>query len=618
MTTVPPPSTPPPPTTVAPAAAPVVQIVTPPPAIVALPPGTVLEAVVKPTPPSRDTPADSKQQTITLRTPQGDITIKLPVELPDNAKVALEILRTAQANPQAPQVTVRVVTVDNQPAAQVLAQLARQASDPRAVTQQPATQLLQIPANDPQNPLLRAVALPPGTAWMPNGPMQLPSLGTISALVILGNPGAATPQALLTALSTSPNAPVTPQTPAPLATGASAVLPAGAPVPTTAALATPTPFGFIAGSEVSLRITSLTLPGAAPIVAPPLAAPPAIALAVMPTAPGIAAPQISVPQTGPIITNAQGLPVAPPSPPQAVQAPPVLSTFTGTVVSITSTGAPVIDTGAGQVQINVRANVPVGTQIAVEVTAQMEPRPGALPPPPTPASALPLSGPPGAMVRWPTLTESIAVLQRSDPQAAQQLAQAIPDGGPRTAAAMISFAQAMRNGDARQWPGDSALRALERAGPRGAHLASQLSEELGALSSRARETGTEWRALPLPWNADGQIDRIALITRREGDADDDSKKKSGGGGQRFLINLELSRLGAMQLDGMFRKESRGFDLMLRTQAELPDQIRKDLTGIFTASNAAMGLKGGLTFQVVKKFADPTAGALSADKGGLWA
>lgn len=417
MTTVPPPSTPPPPTTAAPAAAPVVQIVTPPPAIVALPPGTILEAVVKPTPPSPDAPVDPKQQTVTLRTPQGDITIKLPVQLPDNAKVALEILRTAQANQQTPQVTVRVVTVDNQPAAQVLAQLARQAAaDPR--TAPTVSQLLQIPANDPQNPLLRATVLPPGTAWMPNGPMQLPSLGTVSALVVLGNPAAATPQALLTALSTSPNAPGS--APATLPAATSITAPAsGAPVPAGTAAA-PTPFNLVTGGEVSLRIASITLPGAAPITAPSSPLPTAVVAppTTMPM-PVVTTPQLTVPQTGPIITNAQGLPAAPPSPPQAGQAPPVLGTFTGTVISTTPYGAPVIDTGAGQVQLNVRANLPVGTQVTLEITAQLEPRPGARALPPVPASALPLSGPPGAMTRWPTLTESLQVLQRSDPQAAQ-------------------------------------------------------------------------------------------------------------------------------------------------------------------------------------------------------
>jgi len=619
MTTVPPPSTPSPQLPAGPAPAPAVQILQPPPALVALPAGTVLEAVVIPTPPPpKDIPTDGKA-TVTLRTPQGDVTIKLPAQLPDNARVALEVLRAATANPQTPQVTVRVVTIDKQPAAQVLAQLARQAAtDPRGVAQQPP--LLQIPTNDPQNPLLRAAVLPPGNAMTVNGPVQMPSLGIVSALVVLGNPAAATPQQMLTALSTaSPANVVTPTmptaaaaTPTPIAPGTPSVTP----------VVTPT-LNLVTGGEISLRVTSVTLPGATPITAPPA---PTVTTPVTPLA--ITAPAVTTPaptltptisQTGPIITGAQGLPTAPPAPPLAVQTPPVLGTFTGTVVSQTPTGMPVIDTGSGQIQVNVRANLPIGTQVTLEVTAQMEPRPGPLPPSPTPASALPLSGPAGATVGWPTLTESLSVLQRSDPQAAQQLSQAIPDGGPRTAAALISFAQAMRAGDARQWPGDGALRALERAGPRGAHLASQLSEEVAALSSRARETGTEWRALPLPWNAEGHIDRILLITRREGENDEADTSKRGGG-RRFLINLDLSRLGALQLDGMFRKETRGFDLMIRTTSALPENIRLDLTGIFAASNAAMGLKGGLTFQVVKKFADPIRQNSHGgwDKSGLWA
>ena len=278
-----------------------------------------------------------------------------------------------------------------------------------------------------------------------------------------------------------------------------------------------------------------------------------------------------------------------------------------------------IRTEAGEIQLNLRANLPVGTRVVLEVLAQLPPRGFDTVIPPLPPSALPLSGPAGANVGWPTLQESLAVLERSNPQAAQQLAQVIPDGGPRTALAMMSFAQAMRTGDARQWPGDSTLRVLERAGPRGSHLASTLSDEVSALSSRAREPSSDWRALPLPWNAEGRIERIALITRREGTGDeDDVKKKSGGGGTRFLINLELSRLGEMQLDGMFRKETRGLDMMIRTRATLPDDMRNDLSGLFATSNAAMGLKGTLSFQVVKKFPDPTnTGPASLDKSGLW-
>jgi hypothetical protein len=289
----------------------------------------------------------------------------------------------------------------------------------------------------------------------------------------------------------------------------------------------------------------------------------------------------------------------------------------GTVIANVDS-IPVVEIEGRQVQINARANLPVGTKIVFDVTATTPPRIGAPLPLPLPAAAVPLTGPAGAATGWPTLLESVTVLQRSDPAAAQQLAQAIPDGGPRTAAAVISFAQAMRSGDARQWPGDATLRALERASPRGAQLAATLSGEVAELASRTRDTGTEWRALPIPWNAGGQIDRVALITRREGDGDADGSTGKKGGGTRFLIDLNLSRLGPMQLDGMFKKETRAFDMVMRTKEALPDDMRRDLMGLFAEANGAMGLKGGLSFQITKKFADPL-GALSApDKSGLWA
>jgi hypothetical protein len=46
-------------------------------------------------------------------------------------------------------------------------------------------------------------------------------------------------------------------------------------------------------------------------------------------------------------------------------------------------------------------------------------------------------------------------------------------------------------------------------------------------------------------------------------------------------------------------------------------MQRDLMGIFAAGNAAMNLAGGLTFQVVKKFADPSGLRAAQDRSGLW-
>lgn len=618
MTTVPPPTTPPLPATVPAPAAPVVLILAPPAAVSALPAGAALEGVVLPPPPqpSADAAADARN-VVTVRTPQGDVTIRLPVPLPPGSDVELQVVR---ASPD--QATVRLVAVNDQPAAQVLAQL-RQA----ATATPPAT-----PPPAPQAPPPAAV-LPPANAWTPQGPVALPALGTMSAYVIQGTPAVVASPAIASGIA--PAAPpftlstggelgiriTSVQLPSSEGATAAASLPTVTPAPS-APVVVPAPGATPATVIQTTPSISLPLnPSSAPVAQPAMPSTPA---AVM-NSPAVAASAPPTPQPAVVVAGPNGLPPPPPTPPIVTQGEPPQAVLTGVVVRSTPNAPPVIATDLGEIQLNVRANLPVGARVSFEVTMQLPPQPGAAPPP-LPVAALPLSGPPpssqsmgGTTVGWPNLTEALVQLNRADPVAAAQFAEAIPDGGPRTTVAIIAFAQAMRSGDSRAWPGDTNLRALESLGPRGAHLARQIGDEVQALSARANDAvGSEWRALPVPWNADGRIDRIALITRREGDAEDAGGGKKGrGGGTRFLLNLDLSRLGPLQLDGMFRKDTRGFDLMIRTKQSLPDALRLELTGVFGASTAAMGLKGALSFQVVRKFPDPL-GAQARGKLGLWA
>lgn len=611
MTTVPPPNVALPQVPAAAAAPTIVVIPQPPPALAALPVGTIVEAVALPPPAPNAAPTAGPAPASTpviLHTAVGDLVVRLPIPLAEKAHVDLEVIR---ATPQ--QVTVRITTVDGMPTAQYLLAPSRTAAAP-AVPPLPA-----IPVSQPQvtvgpQPLLR------GMSWMPSGPTPFVQIGTISAIIMAAPPlldappnAAPTPPAPA-AILTTPTTPGTPPVQAPAQQAAPA-----APSATLASL----PVG--AGSELALRIVSVQLPGAATVAAPAPALvqvpPPQIQVPTTPQVVPAPTPTSTLapppPQPGLTLAGPQGLPAAPPQPPALVQPAAPLATTAGTVIANVDS-IPVLEIEGRQAQLNARANLPVGTRIVFEVTGTTPPRIGAPLPLPLPAAAPPLSGPVGLATGWPTLLESVSVLQRSDPVAAQQLTQAIPDGGPRSVAAAISFVQAMRSGDARQWPGDPTLRALERTGPRGAQLAATLSGEVAELASRTRESGTEWRALPIPWNAGGEIDRVALITRREGEDDADGSKGKNGGGTRFLIDLNLSRLGPVQLDGMFKKDARVFDMVMRTKEALPEDMRRDLLGLFAEANGAMGLKGGLSFQVTKKFADPLGALSSADRSGVWA
>jgi hypothetical protein len=463
-----------------------------------------------------------------------------------------------------------------------------------------------------------AITLPQGDA--PHAPQQnaLPFAGAgpgIATASPLASPNPAqmfetTPQTASPAAGAMPTAP---PSPAPPAAGALAQTPQPASATPQAPAPTPT--------HTSLPLPGVPQPAAAAApntsAAPTPVQTPAAPSTTTTGATPAGASTIALPNPPTLVLpNRDGWSASAPSPPAAVSPAAPVGTLTGTV-TFSQNGIPVVQTAEGQIQLNIRANLPVGTTVTLDIIDQQTPASAVrVPTPPTPAPAvLPLAT---ATSGWPTLTEAVQVLQRSDPVAAAQLSAVIPDGSPRTALAVMSLVQALRTGESRQWPGDTSLRALERASPRGAHLARQLSAEVGELSRQVRETNTEWRALPLPWQTDGRVERIRLVMREIAD-DAEGRGRKGGGGTRFLVDLDLSHLGPLQLDGMFRKDTRSFDMMIRTRATLPDRMRQDLAGIFATSNAAMNLAGSLRFQVVKKFPDPLSGrAGTADKSGVWA
>ncbi|MDX2223747.1 MAG: hypothetical protein SFV21_13430 [Rhodospirillaceae bacterium] len=611
---------------------PTVVVPQPPAELARLPPGSVVEVeVVARTDaeaPAADTAPARPTRTVVVRTPAGEVAVRVSVPVEPGVRLTLEVVRA-----NATQVTAKVVAIDGEPVAAERA--ARSISAEAQVAK-------DVPSSQRPMPQIPVATLPPGQAWTPTGAIPLTQVAPLSALVTAA-PAASPFQTgaelaiRVVAVQTLLAPPATP-TPNPQANPAAATspLPQGM-------VASPTPVPAVPGF-VPAPAAGATSPPLAGVVAPTLQSPTqATPVTIPPTNPVAAAPTITVTQpaaigpaqTAPLalpqtqnvspamidpvevkLPGPQGLPPPTPTPPVSVQSAPTLAVLTGQVVSLSATGAPVVRTDAGDLQLNVRANLVVGASVTVEVTASTPARPMA------PVFALaggPLALPLAPGGGWSSLTEALSLLQRVDPQTAASLAAAVPDGGPRTALAMMSFMHALRGGDPRAWPGDAALRGLERAGPRGAQLAAQISGEVGELARRASADGGEWRTLPLPWAMDGKIDRIALVTRREDAGDDEAtKKKSKTGGTRFLINLNLSRLGEMQLDGMFRKDARSFDLMVRTKQPVPESLARELPGRFAEINAALGLTGALTFQVVRRFPDPAATPGDAGRPGVWA
>lgn len=194
---------------------------------------------------------------------------------------------------------------------------------------------------------------------------------------------------------------------------------------------------------------------------------------------------------------------------------------------------------------------------------------------------------------WPALDQIYQSLAAAAPQTASSLMNASPN--PRNPAQMMPaalfFIAAIRAGDLQGWLGDRAVESLKSGGKAG--LLSRLLQEGGALSRLASEPlSGDWRGMAFPLAWQNEIHKIALYYKREDREDSDNE--AGGKGTRFIMDLSLSQIGRVQLDGYMRGKS--FDLILRTDQAFSGAARVSMQTLYQDALEFEGLSGDLGFQ----------------------
>jgi len=266
--------------------------------------------------------------------------------------------------------------------------------------------------------------------------------------------------------------------------------------------------------------------------------------------------------------------------------------ITGRVSGHTPSGQPVIQTPHGSISLNTSQGLPLGTELSIKIETLPELTQQARPLSTTiQRTGLLMSG------VWPSLDEGLAVVQGADPVTAQQInTVSIPKADIKLTATALFFLSALRAGDVRGWIGDNATRLLERLRP---DVLQKLGSDFRALGDATDDAGAtrrtnEWRGTLIPFMNNGAIEPIRLFTRHIGD--EENTEESGDNGTRFLVDISLTNIGRFQLDGMVVTSEKRLDMIVRTSAALPGQVRNDLMALFTNANEVVGMRGGMVFQ----------------------
>jgi hypothetical protein len=271
----------------------------------------------------------------------------------------------------------------------------------------------------------------------------------------------------------------------------------------------------------------------------------------------------------------------------------------GRVLPDDGAGGTLLRTPLGTLRLPLSTPPAPGTQITLKLTLPV--RPGA----PAAADAGPKLAAPTLTRAWPALQDALATVQRPGrvPDEAARtaaltspgnpVAQALPRPGPALGSGLLFLMAALKGGDISRWLGGEPLRALERAA-RG-DLVGRLRGDFQQLSRLAQDAGGDWRLFALPVIGDGDVRPVRLYLRRH-DGDEDAARAGAEEPPpgRVLVELTLSRLGELQLDGLARR--RRLDAILRSRAPLPDELRREIARVFHETLAAAGGTGDLRFE----------------------
>ncbi|MBI4030762.1 MAG: hypothetical protein HY370_03735 [Proteobacteria bacterium] len=211
---------------------------------------------------------------------------------------------------------------------------------------------------------------------------------------------------------------------------------------------------------------------------------------------------------------------------------------------------------------------------------------------PAPTPPWPLFG----QFEWPALEElqQVIVQQQASLRVAQTIiAQTAPNAAhpARIPAAALFFLAAVRAGDLAGWLGERVTDALRRAGRE--DVITRVSRDFAGLNKTSSEPlSQDWRGLALPLSWQDELHKMMLYYRRDrGSGDDEAGDIRG---TRFIFDLNLSRMGAVQLDGFHR--TKRLDLIIRTKTPLAAVMQQAMRRAYAGALEQTDLSGELAFQ----------------------
>ncbi|MDI9408386.1 MAG: hypothetical protein QM523_03990 [Candidatus Pacebacteria bacterium] len=200
------------------------------------------------------------------------------------------------------------------------------------------------------------------------------------------------------------------------------------------------------------------------------------------------------------------------------------------------------------------------------------------------------------------------------------VAAVVPRLGESLSAQLGFYSKAARDGEISALISPATRNILETIPEAKASLQSLTQ----AVQKQAMSEGEGWRSMTIPLITDPSVNGLAVqplhwyfhggAGEAEAILDEESHKAVKKAGKRFIVDLKLSRLGEIQLDGLQREQN--LNLIIRSREPLDLGVRAELNRVFAAAMTKNRLGGTIIFVVADLFVPPISEPVDQTQPGI--
>lgn len=291
----------------------------------------------------------------------------------------------------------------------------------------------------------------------------------------------------------------------------------------------------------------------------------------------------------------------------------VPSEIKGVFVQPKASEPPMIVSGAGVIALNEKISVPHLSTLTLKIVSLTPPE---IPVPdfsPAQENASP----------WNVLNEAISALEQVDAPAVDALKAVLVQTGNKMPALMLNYLNAVNAGaDVRAWLGDANVRALESLGKRGQAVLKQLEKEFSSGAKKMTDGKSVWKGYDIPFMTGTAVEPVSLYLQQSSEALEERAKNKPAPvtAVRFVLDLNLTKLGRVQLEGLSQRAKRSFNLNIRHAYPFDAAFEDRVRALFTKTLDALNYTGVVALKRTDEFIEikEERAAPAASDGGLWA